>query len=149
VALPLRPRRHLDVNTLATTQEKTMALDFLGTEAFYEQDRSALCWYADVGREAVLCKATTSAIGSLYKPAEFTADDYRIIFARHRMIFEAAASQKFGTLRSSNRRPIVVKDADVAPHRGKFGEYHRRKESHAGTAGSENIGPHQAPPKRA
>ena len=120
-----------------------MALDFLGTEAFYEQDRSALCWYADDGGEAVLCKATISAIGSLYKPAEFAADDYRIIFARHRMIFEAAANQKFGTRRSSNR-PIVVEDADVVPHRGKFGEYHRRKESHAGTAGSENKGPHQA-----
>jgi hypothetical protein len=115
-----------------TTQEKTLALDFLGTEAFYEQDRSALCWYADVGGEAVLCKATISAIGSLYKPAELAADDYRIIFARHRMIFEAAASQKFGTLRNWNRRPIVVEDADVSPHRGKFGEYHCRKESRAG-----------------
>ena len=109
-----------------------MALDFLGTEAFYEQDRSALCWYADVGGEAVLCKATISAIGSLYKPAEFAADDYRIIFARHRMIFEAVASQKIGTLGSWNRRPIVVEDADVSPHRGKFGEYHCRKESRAG-----------------
>jgi hypothetical protein len=48
--------------------------------------------------EAFLCKATISAIGSLYKPAEFAADDYRIIFGRHRMIFEAAASQKLGNL---------------------------------------------------
>jgi hypothetical protein len=113
-----------------TTWEKTMALDFLGTEAFYEQDRSALCWYADVGGEAVLCKATVSAIGSLYKPAELAADDYRIIFARHRMIFEAAASQKIG-IPTWNRPPIVVEDADVLPHRGKFGEYHCRRESGA------------------
>ena len=103
-----------------------MALDFLGTEAFYEQDRSALCWYADDGGEAVF-----SAIGSLYKPAEFAADDYRIIFARHRAIFEAAASQKFETSQSQNRRLIVVEDADVLPHRGKFGEYHCRRESGA------------------
>ncbi len=108
-----------------------MPLDFLATEAFYEQDRSALCWYANDGREAVLCKVTISAIGSLYKSAEFAANDYRIIFARHRTIFEAAATQKFGTSLSWNRRPIVVEDADVLPHRGKFGEYHCRKESRA------------------
>ncbi len=114
-----------------------MALDFLSTEAFYELDRSALCWYADDGREAVLCKATISAIGSLYKAARLTADDYRVIFARHRMIFEAAASQKFGTLRSGNRRPIVVEDSDVSPHRGKFGEYHRRREKPRRAVGSE------------
>ena len=108
-----------------------MALDFLGTEAFYEQDRSALCWYADDGGEAVLCKATISAIGSLYKPAEFAADDYLIIFARHRAIFEAAASQKFETSQSQNRRLIVVEDADFLPHRGKFGKYRCRRESGA------------------
>jgi hypothetical protein len=78
-----------------------------------------------------LCKATISAIGSLYKPAEFAADDYRIIFARHRAIFEAAASQKIETSQSQNRRLIVVEDADVLPHRGKFGKYHCRRESGA------------------
>ncbi len=109
-----------------------MALAFLGTEAFYEQDQSALCWYADDAGEAILCKATISAIGSLYKSADFAADDYRVIFGRHRMIFEAAASQKFGTSQSWNRRPIVVEDADVLPHRGKFGEYQCGKESRAG-----------------
>ena len=101
-----------------------MALDFLGTEAFLSRIDQHCAGMPMMGGEAVLCKATISAIGSLYKPAEFTADDYRIIFARHRAIFEAAASQKFETSRSRNRQHIVVEDADVLPHRGRFGKYH-------------------------
>ena len=114
-----------------------MALDFLGTEAFYELDRSALCWYADDGGEAVLCKATIDAIRSLYRATELAGDDYRIIFARHRMIFEAAASRKFEASQSWKRRPIVVESADVSPHRGKFGEYQRWREKPRGAVGSE------------
>jgi hypothetical protein len=107
------------------TQENAMSLIFLAAEAFYELDRPALCWYADNGREAVLCKATIDAIGSLYNAAELAAADYRIIFARHRKIFEAAASRKFETSRRWERGPILVDSADISPHRGKFGQYHR------------------------
>jgi hypothetical protein len=56
------------------------------------------------------------------------ADDYRIIFGRHDDF--RSDGQKFGT---SELEPtaIVVEDADVLSHCGKFGEYRRRRESGA------------------
>ena len=45
-----------------------MALNFLGTEAFYEHDQSALCWYADDGGEA-------NPVPALMEYAALTAPD--------------------------------------------------------------------------
>jgi hypothetical protein len=100
-----------------------MPLSFQSTEAFYEMERAAMCWYGDDGQKAVLCKATCDAIGSLYKSAELTPEDYRVIFARHRMIFELAASRKFDTSHNREQRPVVVEYADISSHHKRYGAY--------------------------
>lgn len=100
-----------------------MPLSFQPSEAFYDMERAAICWYGDDGQKAVLCKVTCEAIGSLYKSAELTPDDCRAIFARHRMIFELAVSRKFDATHNRERRPVVVEYEDISSQHRKYGEY--------------------------
>jgi hypothetical protein len=56
---------------------------------------------------------------------DLTEDDRRIIFNRHRDIFEAVASKKYDSHLRTQQGAIVMETSDIADHHGKFGEYRR------------------------
>jgi len=100
-----------------------MPLKFHGGEPFVEPMSQAVCWHGNDGRRTVVCKATRLAIDALYQATELTEDDRRVIFNRHRAIFEAVASKKFDANQTTEQGAVVVEANDIAEHHGRYGEY--------------------------
>jgi uncharacterized protein DUF1488 len=102
-----------------------MPLVFQAGEPYFEPVEKMLCWFGSDGIRMVACKVTCSAIDDLYRATELTEDDRRIIFNRHRDIFEAVASRKYDSHLRTQQGAVVVETSDIADHHGKFGEYRR------------------------
>jgi len=102
-----------------------MPLNFHGAEPFFDPVEKVICWHGDDGLRTVLCKVTRSAIDDLYRATDLTEEDRRIIFNRHRGIFEAIAYKKYDAHLTTEQGAVVVETADIADYHGKFGEYHR------------------------
>ena len=102
-----------------------MPLNFHGAKPFLDRVEQTICWNGDDGRMTVLCKVTSSAVDALYWTTELTEEDRRIIFNRHRGIFEAIAYKKYDAHQTTEQGAVVVETADIADFHGKFGEYRR------------------------
>ena len=103
-----------------------MPLNFHGAEPLFDPVEQTVSWHGDDGRRKVLCRVTRSAIHELYEACELTEEDRRIIFNRHRGIFEAIAYKKYDAHQVTEEGAVVLEIADIADYRGKFGEYRRR-----------------------
>jgi Protein of unknown function (DUF1488) len=102
-----------------------MPLVFQAGEPYFEPVEKMLCWFGSDGTRMVACKVTCSAIDDLYRATDLTEGDRRVIFNRHRNIFEAVASKKYDSHLRTQQGAVVVETSDIADHHGKFGEYRR------------------------
>ncbi len=105
-----------------------MPLIFQGGEPYFEPVEKTLCWYGSDGIRMVACKVTCSAIDDLYRATDLAEDDRRIIFNRHRDIFEAVASKKYDShLRTQQGRH----SGGDQRHRGPSWQVWRIPQAHA------------------